>query len=273
MGRLTLSSPAKINLHLSILSRRTDGYHDLLMLMEKINLCDEIILELGDQIGVTMMKDTTYSLVTQKEENLCYKAAKLLQTKSGIDKGVSIQLAKNIPIGGGLGGGSSNAATVLKGLNQLWELNWPMEKLAELGLQIGADVPFFLYEGPAIVEGVGEKVTPINWLPKFPLLLLNPGIHVSTPEAYQLWDKMALHKNRVSLPVTTLHNDFEAVIFAQHPPISEAKQCLLDHGATQAMMSGSGSTLFALFESFDARDQAFEQIRPKPGWRLFKAHN
>lgn len=265
---MRLFSPAKINLHLRILGRRADGYHDLYMLMEKLDLCDAIELE----ITKGSLEIATPIEGVSQEENLIYRAALLLQKESGVSCGVRISQIKQIPMGGGLGGGSSNAATVLKGLNELWGLDWPVARLAEIGVQIGADVPFFLYDGPAIVEGIGDLVTPIAPLPKLPLILLNPGVHVATPLAYRLWDDAQLSSAETT---TLLHNDFEKVILDKHPEIATAKKTLLATSPVGALMSGSGSTLFAIYDSVSARDTAFTQLQKKaqPEWKLFKASN
>lgn len=265
---MKLLSPAKINLHLRILRRRSDGYHDLYMLMEKLDLCDEIELKLTD--GAIEIETPIEGV--PREKNLNYRAAAMLKMESGVSCGVRIVQTKQIPMGGGLGGGSSNAATVLKGLNELWGLDWPVEKLADVGVQIGADVPFFLKDGPAIVEGIGDRVTPIALLQKLPMILLNPGVHVSTPLAYRLWDEAQLPSEEVT---PLLHNDFEKVIFGKYPAIAFAKESLLATAPVGALMSGSGSTLFAIYDSVASRDIAFIQILKisKPEWRLFKVSN
>lgn len=284
-----LLSPAKINLVLRILNRREDGYHSLSMVMEKVSLCDEIVLEKTDfDIEVVMEPSSDIPL----EKNLAWRAASLLREVSGSKRGVKIGLKKAIPMGGGLGGGSSNAAAVLKGLNKLWELDWPVPRLAGVGVQLGADVPFFLYDGPAWVEGIGDKITPLKRLPKLAIILINPGVPVSTPWAYQMWDankcqaltgqggKDLTQENQSVRPPCTfqevlegLHNDFEAVVFPHHPEIRRAKEALLKAGAEGALMSGSGSTVFGVFETKGERDRALGRLKIKPDWRVFAAEN
>lgn len=285
---MKLLSPAKINLVLKILRRREDGYHDLAMLMEKLNVCDEIELEKTSE----SIEVATPIEGVPLEKDLTFKAAKALQEIGDVSKGVRIKVTKKIPMGGGLGGGSSNAATVLRGLNELWELRWPVEKLVKIGARIGADVPFFLYEGPARVEGIGDKVTPLKRLPKLWIILVNPGIHLSTPMAYATWDQErdpSLRKgggnqltqenqsvrwlNDFRALVEHLHNDFEEVILPKYPEISRAKEALSQVGAKGVLMSGSGSTVFGIFENRLRRDQGFENLERRPGWKIFTAEN
>ena len=195
------------------------------------------------------------------------------------------KLTKKIPVGGGLGGGSSDAATVLKGLNTLWGLNWPVERLAKLGVQLGADVPFFLYDGPAKVEGIGDLITPLEKLPNLSIILINPGIHVATPWAYSTWDKKSkkrelTQENQSVRSLCTfaeviqgLHNDFEEVVIPEYPEIQKVKEALTNAGAQGALMSGSGSTVFGLFKTVGARDWALEKIDKKPAWQVFAVEN
>lgn len=277
MISLMLKAPAKINLCLHILGRRPDGYHELSMLMEKISLCDEIRLEKTSG-SIELLDDATD---IPPEKNLALRAAQGLHEVSASSWGVRIQLTKKIPIGGGLGGGSSDAAAVLKGLNQLWELNWPVEKLAEIGVKLGADVPFFLYDGPALVQGIGEKVNPQRKLPKLWMILLYPGVAVDTRWAYQEWDRNQLTQGNhdVSLPRTfaelleILHNDFEAVVFPKFPEVAAAKSALQKAGSPGALMSGSGSAVFGLFETKEERDRAFKKLVVSPSWQVFTAEN
>lgn len=304
MTSLKLLAPAKLNLCLRILDRRKDGYHPLAMLMEKISLCDGLVLEKLSK-GIELIDSSDIP----KEKNLGFRAAKMLhevsfgfaQDRSASSWGVRIQLTKKIPMGAGLGGGSSDAAAVLKGLNQLWKLNWPVAKLAEVGVKLGADVSFFLYDGPAIVEGIGERVKPIPKLPKLWIILIYPGVAVDTAWAYRAWDEAWQNKPVLSeVEVLTqenqsvsvlarqsfrggtrafkglleiLHSDFEKVVFPKFPEIQEAKRALLNAGAQGALMSGSGSAVFGLFGTKDKRDRAFEKLVVSPNWQVFTAEN
>ena len=289
MASLTLRAPAKINLALHILVRREDGYHELAMLMEKISLCDEIRLE--KTTSAIELVDTTD---IPPEKNLAFRAAKRLHEVSAASWGVRIQLAKKIPMGAGLGGGSSDAAAVLKGLNQIWELDWPVKKLSEIGVQLGADVPFFLSDGPALVRGIGERVIPQRQCPKLWIILIYPGVAIDTKWAYRAWDQnqLALSEARqgrvevltqgnqdVSLPRTfeelleILHNDFEAVVFPKFPEIVAAKSALQQAGAPGTLMSGSGSSVFGLFETKEERERAVKKLTVSPRWQVTTAEN
>ena len=280
MSYLKILSPAKINLCLHILGRRRDGYHNLSMLMEKVSLCDELTFEKIPS-GIEVLSET---LDVPVEENLVTKAARLFQEVCGTSCGVRIHLAKKIPMGGGLGGGSSDAAAVLKGLNELWGLHWPISKLAAVGVKLGADVPFFIYDGPAKVEGIGEQITPLKKFPKLWIILINPGVHVATPNAYNLWDqkeRMNLTQQNQSVRdsgtfegvIQVLHNDFESVVIPEYPAIQMAKDTLLHAGASGALMSGSGSTVFGLFETKEKRDRALKKIKTEPKWQVFAVEN
>ncbi|MBI5299636.1 MAG: 4-(cytidine 5'-diphospho)-2-C-methyl-D-erythritol kinase [Deltaproteobacteria bacterium] len=314
MESLRFLSPAKINLSLRILNRREDDFHNLLMVMEKVSLFDEIFLE-KIPTGIELTVHGPWSIVPSPiEKNLAYRAAKILQEVSDTYRGVRIGLTKKIPMGGGLGGGSSNAATVLKGLNELWGLNLPPEKLVKIGVRLGADIPFFIYDGPALVGGIGDLIKPLKKIAKLWIILINPGVPVSTPWAYKTWDANASIEGRTKQPrsgvegeaptalplegalpapmkrltqenqnvrrlstfeevLQVLHNDFEDVIFPEFPEIQKAKETLVKAGARGTLMSGSGSTVFGLFETKPARDKAITKIRKKAAWQVFTAEN
>lgn len=289
MDSLSLKAPAKINLALHILGRRADGYHELSMLMEKISLCDEIRLE--EVTGPLELRAEGCDFPPEK--NLAYRTAKALREAADTRFSARIYLKKVIPIGAGLGGGSSDAAAVLKGLNQLWELNWPNEKLAEIGVKLGADVPFFLYDGPAIVRGIGEKVIPRR-IPQMWIILIYPGVAVDTAWAYRLWDKRkeepvpSEHKrvealtqgnHDVSVPpdfgglLEILHNDFEAVVFPKFPEIQSARSALQKAGVPGTLMSGSGSAVFGLFATKEERERGLGKLVVRPNWKVFAVEN
>lgn len=186
---LNINAPAKVNLFLRVIGSRPDGYHDLFMVMEKLSLFDEIGLrEIPSGIELVVEgEDVDAGMVAEK--NLAYRAAQLFKEAADEKRGVRIHLKKKIPVAAGLGGGSSDAAAVLKGLNRLWQKNWSSQSLAALGAKIGADVPFFCYDGPAVAEGTGERITPLSKLPKLFFLLINPGFAVSTPWVYKEFDR------------------------------------------------------------------------------------
>lgn len=255
---------AKINLGLHIVGKRTDGFHDIETIFHRTSLCDDIRLEPSDRISITC----SVPGVPDDESNHCWKAVSLLRNELGIEKGASIHITKRIPMGAGLGGGSSDAATVLRMLPALWNIPAPMELLHSVALRIGSDVPYFLTDSTAYAEGRGERLRPVPLDLPYWILLVNPNIHVSTPWAY---GALAARRNgafpvRPSLgerfaadPMGTIlsaENDFEEVVFQQHPAISAVKQQLLNAGAVSSIMSGSGSTVYGLFTDADTARNA-----------------
>jgi 4-diphosphocytidyl-2-C-methyl-D-erythritol kinase len=243
-----LPAPAKINLFLHVVGRRADGYHLLQSVFALVDWCDMIHLETRTD-GQIHRHDLTQPLPA---EDLCLKAARLLQARSGAGEGCDIHIDKQLPWGAGLGGGSSDAATVLLGLNRLWQLNWSVAQLADLALQLGADVPFFVHGHNAWVEGVGERISPLT-LPEAlfdtPLLLLKPQASVPTPA---IFCSPLLRRDTPSVapdafladPFHFGHNDLQPPAVAHAPEITEALQALqADCG--NARMSGSGSAVFA----------------------------
>ena len=249
---MILFPPAKINLGLHILFKRNDGYHELETVMTPLPFTD--ILEILPckkfefiQTGLTIPGDS--------QSNLCVKAYLLMKEKYNIPP-VYIHLRKIIPMGGGLGGGSSDAAFVLQGINDLFQLNLTPQKLEELAAQLGSDCPFFIQNVPQVAKGRGEILTPIELkLKGYYIKILNLGIHVGTKEAY---DGCTFSNNSktlsdiISQPISTwkneLKNDFETSVFKIHPKLEAAKQALYNEGAIYAAMTGSGSTLFGIFE-------------------------
>lgn len=282
-----INAPAKVNLLLRVIGKRPDGYHDLFMVMEKLSLCDEMALcEIPSGIELVLEGDGVDAGMVA-EKNLACRAAALFKEASDEKRGVRIHLKKRIPVAAGLGGGSSDAAAVLKGLNQLWQKNWRPERLAALGAKLGADVPFFCYEGPAVAEGTGERITSLPKLPKLLFLLINPGFAVPTPWVYKEFDKTdfkltAQGKGASNTPpynykefrdvAQILENDLEKVTIASYPEIGEIKSYLVSHGARGSLMSGSGPTVFGIFEDEKTRNQALEKITKK-NWKVYTAEN
>ncbi|MBI2975301.1 MAG: 4-(cytidine 5'-diphospho)-2-C-methyl-D-erythritol kinase [Deltaproteobacteria bacterium] len=225
------------------------------------------------------------------ETNLCYKATKLLVdfASQNLDTALHIHIKKRIPVAAGLGGGSSDAAAVLKGLNELLDLNWPREKLAELGVKLGADVPFFLYDGPVICEGIGDKITTLSSLPNMWILLINPNFPVSTKWVYEEFDKLAgLQLTEKALDVRGLgrnfkglreladvvHNDLELVTAAKYPEIEQIKKMLTENGAVRSWMSGSGPTVVGMFGSESVCAEAAKVAKEKNAkWRVIETSN
>ena len=274
---LKLPSFAKINWTLRILGRRPDGYHEVATILQSISLCDELTFELRDDGEISLTCDDPELPVD--ESNLIVKAAKVLQTNAG----VNITLTKKIPAKGGLGGGSSNAAVTLLALNHLWDLQLKNTDLLDIGSGLGADVPFFLIGGCAAASGIGTDLCSVADDAEKALIVVTPNATVSTATAYAALNRGSLttHESASILsssfarPVSSdsgqwsLHNDFEVAIFEIEPEIRRAKQALLDAGARGALLAGSGSSVFGIFDDEAARDRAFGQLRREAGWRIF----
>ncbi|MDO8461412.1 MAG: 4-(cytidine 5'-diphospho)-2-C-methyl-D-erythritol kinase [Deltaproteobacteria bacterium] len=278
MKSLTLKAPAKINLRLKVLGKRSDGYHDLSMIMTRISLEDEITLEMIPE-GIELVMDNAE--LPQGAENIVVRAAKSFFEATDIRSGVRIGLKKKIPIAAGLGGGSSDAATVLKGLGMLFKKSVEGESWQLLAKNLGADVPFFMAEGPQWAEGIGERLSPIDPLPNLPMILVNPGFPVSTKEIFQSLNSPLTGGGKVaSLPrhfrslqdlLPLLENDLEETVLRRHPVVGEIKKELLKRGAAASLMSGSGPTVFAVFRDKEGRDRALELFvkESPPVWKVF----
>ena len=278
---LQLKSPAKVNLRLEILKRREDGYHELRTLMQKISLRDtlSVSLEKGKEISIT----TDHPDLPLGKRNLVYQAAQRILKKSEYKGGLHIHISKKIPLGAGLGGGSSNAATTLRALNQILERGLPTKELMNMGLSIGADVPFFLMEGAAVATGIGERVKKIE-LSDLWFILINPNFEVSTRWAYQnfVLTKRHFHFNLRGFVKTPegisrlLWNDLEGVVSYKYPQIEEMKKMLFSAGALGALMTGSGPTVFGIFSGKREAERAFKKLEHKVrrrGWIILKTCN
>jgi len=270
-----LLAPAKINLCLHVLSRRSDGYHELVMLMQRVSLFDELEIRLNGSGRVELQCEGV--ALAPGEENLVVRAARALLRATGSRHGVEIGLQKRIPVAAGLGGGSSDAAAVLLGLNRFAGLGCTRRQLMEIGLTLGADVPFFVLEQAAWATGIGEKLDPVVDLPQVSYVLVNPGIPVSTAWVYQnlrltpKGDPARLREfpRTAEGLVRLLHNDLESVTVARHPEIDEIKARLMSQGALGCLMSGSGATVFGLFSGRAEADAAVLALQGEPGWRVF----
>ena len=283
LDTLILKSPAKINLFLEVLRKRKDGYHEIRSLMQAVDLCDEIIL-LKQKEGVVIRTDDPEC--PADETNLAFKAAQLILEETKIKDGVSIHIKKIIPIVAGLGGGSSNAATTLKGINQLFGLKLSDEKLGYLASQIGSDVPFFLSSGQALVRGRGEIIEPITIYRDYWLVLARPEVKVSSQWAYQnLKINLTNIKNEVNLKflenpnvffeaLTNFKNDLEEVVSVKYPIIRKIKDILENSGAVKSSMSGSGPTVYGVFERKPKAEEVARKLRlgdwsPASGGQVF----
>ena len=269
---LTLSAPAKINYLLDVIGKRPDGYHDLRMIMQRVNLCDEITLTLTNNRDINVTCNSKGA--PDGPENIAWKAARTMLDLSESGKGVNIEIIKNIPVAAGLGGGSSDAASVLMGMNELLQLDLSEQKLIETGCKLGADVPFFIFKKTALAEGIGTKLTPLPEMPKAWILLVNPGIHVSTAWVYQslqLTNRRELNRlpeffKSIEHVVAFLSNDLESVTIPAFPVIGDIKARLVNLGAAGSMMSGSGPTVFGIFNSFDVAETARREVTKNTNW-------
>lgn len=275
----TLPSFAKINLFLRVLGRRDDGYHELCTVFQTVSLHDNLTFTEAGDVFLTCDDPK----IPTGEENLIVKAARLLRGKAGITKGASIHLEKRIPAPGGLGGGSSNAAVTLLGLAKLWNIPISREDLVMLGRQLGADVPFFFDGGTAVGTGRGDGIEPLADIENRPILIVTPDVDVSTREAFAGLEFAALTKGAsksilgdcrfdaesLNLQHSVLINDFEISVFRNHPEIGRVKERLIELGAVQALMSGSGASIFAIFDTEETRQAALKAISNETNWRQF----
>lgn len=272
MNTLTLSAPAKINYLLDVTGKRPDGYHELRMIMQRVNLCDEITLTLTNTPGIYVTCNSKGA--PDGPDNIAWKAARALLDRVESDSGVNIEIVKNIPVAAGLGGGSSDAASVLMGMNKLLQPGMPEEALMEIGVTLGADVPFFIFKQAALAEGIGEKLTPLPEMPKCWILLVNPGVHVSTAWVYrslQLTSKGGLNRlpkifGSIEDVVSILSNDLEFVTIPAFPVIADIKSRLMKLGAAGSLMSGSGPTVFGIFKSFKVAEVARREVIKGTNW-------
>jgi 4-diphosphocytidyl-2-C-methyl-D-erythritol kinase len=281
---LHILSPAKINLRLEILKKRPDGYHEIKTIFQKVSLYDDITISRIAQDNISISVDDPS--VPSDTSNLAYKAATLLMRDQKIAAGLAITIKKRIPAGAGLGGGSSNAAATLLGLNRLFKLNLPPEHLQQLAVQLGADVPFFISTaGTACACGIGEILTPMQAPKVFWILIVFPNISISTSWAYTTYSQYKLLtkiKNNIiydnsfedALSIArNLYNDFESVVYPAHPHIKTLRDGLLESGACGALLSGSGSSVFGIFSSRDSCERAQERLSHMLDYRLFAVHS
>lgn len=266
---MTVKAYAKINLGLRVLGKRNDGFHDIETIFHRINLFDELtILPSEGEISITCDN----SAVPTDENNLCWKAVELLRAEVDGRRGAFIRLKKNIPVGAGLGGGSSDAAATLSATAASWNLRAAASTLASIALQLGSDVPFFLHNRTAYAEGRGERLSFVKLTLPYWILLVAPDLHISTAWAY----KELSARKRLSAPAerfyngatcrvagfgTLMTNDFEEVVFDAHPELAELKGRLREAGARFALMSGSGSSIYGLFERESIARDASELFR------------
>ncbi|MBI5074460.1 MAG: 4-(cytidine 5'-diphospho)-2-C-methyl-D-erythritol kinase [Nitrospirae bacterium] len=263
-----LEAPAKINWFLSVLNKREDGYHNIVSLMQSVSLYDTLLFEESE--GLELISDMSD---LPPEKNLVFKAAVLMRARAGIRAGARITLKKEIPLAAGLGGGSSDAACTLVGLNRLWGLNLHTADLRHMGAQLGSDVPFFIDDTFAVVQGRGEVVTSLGNASEIPLLLVNPGILISTAWAYESLP-VELTKKSVDIKLfcqslvakdfgalrSLQMNDLEQPVLKAYSMIGRIKELLLEQGAVVSVMSGSGSTVYGVFRTTEEAENASKNM-------------
>jgi len=272
MNAIQLKAPAKVNFRLDVLRRRPDGYHDLRMIMQRIDLCDEVTIALRDTPGIRVTCGRAG--VPDGPGNIAWRAAEALLALSAKQSGIDIDIKKKIPVAAGLGGGSSDCASVLLGLNDLLGLKLAPVRLMEIGVKLGADVPFFIYQQNAIAEGVGEKLSPVTLPRDIWLVLVNPNIHVSTAWVYQNL-QLTSSREENTIPCfygsiaevcAVLANDLETVTMGRFPVIGSIKASLSKAGACGALMSGSGPTVFGIFADENAARRACSILTKNDRW-------
>lgn len=273
-NKITVTAPGKINLTLDILGQRANGYHDLRMIMQTIDLYDELTIEKTGfpDIVLTMNKELPDKIPAEK--NLVYKAARLMQERFSLPFGFTIHLNKQIPAAAGLAGGSSDCAATMLAINELCDLEFTKEELCELGVELGADVPFCIQKGTMLSEGIGEILTPLSPLPPLWTLLIKPDVSVSTAHVYQAFDEQhisyhpntqkvldAIDRKDVITIGENLSNVLESVTFPEHPVLTEIKEFLMQNGSIGALMSGSGPTTYGLFQDEILANLAFRSAK------------
>jgi 4-diphosphocytidyl-2-C-methyl-D-erythritol kinase len=277
---LLMESPAKVNLRLEIVKKRKDGYHELRTVFQKIDLHDTLRFELTKKKGVSITTD--HPDLPVGKENLVSKAARLMFERIDFREGIHVEIEKRIPLGAGLGGGSSNAAATLKALNQMLGAGFSKKELKEIGVKIGADVPFFLTQGAAVGSGIGERLKKIE-LPVLWYILIYPNFEVSARWAYQhfILTKRQFHINLHKFPRTprgisrVLLNDLEGVVSKEYPQIETMKKILCSAGALGALMSGSGPTVFGIFSGQEDASEAYNKVKTMvrgKGWMVLNSH-
>lgn len=275
MGNILIKkTPAKINLTLDVTGKLENGYHTLSMIMQSIDVCDELSFEktADETILFSMNKELPDKIPAEK--NLVYKAAKLMKDTFKIDGGFKIHLTKNIPAAAGLAGGSSDCAATLIGINKLCGLGLDIEKLCEIGVKLGADVPFCIRKGTMLAEGIGEILTPLTSLTGIPVLLIKPNISISTPYVYKhlKLNELDYHPDNkavisyikdknIKKIAASLSNVLETVTIPENPIIAELKRYLTEIGAIGSLMSGSGPTTFGIFKNMETAKKAYEKAK------------
>ena len=275
MNSIWINAPAKINIGLDVLRRREDGYHEVKMIMQSIRLFDRLTLTKSDKPGIRLT--TNLRFLPVNEDNLVYRSAKLLMDEYKLEGGLDIQLDKRIPVAAGMAGGSTDAASCMLALNDLYELGLSKRQLMKRGVRLGADIPYCILKGTALSEGIGEKISTIPKMPDCYVLICNPGIHVSTGFVYTnlVLDENTPHpdidymitcmkKKDLKTLCQNLGNVLETVTIPAHPEIAKIKETMMQEGALGSLMSGSGPTVFGIFDDLDKAKAAKAVCRKLP---------
>ena len=274
MDKLELKALGKINLGLDILGKRPNGYHDVRMVMQTVMLYDDVTLEKKEEEGIEL--ETNLSFLPIDSGNIAYKAAKLLIDEFKIPGGIKIRLEKHIPVAAGMAGGSTNAAAVLYGMNKMYNLGLTTEELMERGVKLGADVPYCIMRGTVLAEGIGEILTPLAPLPKCYVLIAKPPLSASTKEIYEKYDSKedivhpdidaiidGLQNDDIKKVAENMGNVLEQVMIPDYPVLDEIKKTMMENGALGSMMSGSGPTVFGIFDDRKLAKDAASVIQEK----------
>lgn len=272
MSSMELEAYAKVNIGLDVVRRMENGYHEVRMIMQTLSLHDILTLEMCLEPGIVVTTDSRE--LTNPQDNLVYKAAQVMFETYDLSGGLKIHLQKRIPIAAGMAGGSTDAAAVFRGINQLYELNLPKETLMKLAVRLGADIPYCIVGGTYLSEGIGEILTPAPSMPECYVLVAKPPIGVSTKWVYENLhanqlqehpdiDGMleAMKEQNLGLLAERMDNVLEHVTVTKYPVIVEIQQMMELHGAIKAMMSGSGPTVFGLYETREAMEQAYDSMK------------
>ena len=269
---IRLKARAKINLGLDVVRRREDGYHEVKMVMQMLRLYDQIDIEKTQESGILVRSNLSF--LPTDERNIAYKAAKVMIDQFGLEQGVIIRIEKHIPVAAGMAGGSTDCAAVLYGMNKLFGLRLNQKKLRELGVKLGADVPYCLMRQTALSEGIGEILTPISPLQDCPILIAKPSVSVSTRHVYEhlKLDEQTMHPDIDGIVTALADGDLygvtdrmanvlETVTVPEHPVIDEIKKQMMASGAVNALMSGSGPTVFGIFDDEEKAKKACEDMK------------
>lgn len=272
MDRIELKALGKINLGLDVLGRRENGYHDVRMVMQTLYLYDNVTLIKKEEPGIEI--ESNLYFLPKDSGNIAWKAANLLMEEFNIPGGIKIILNKYIPVAAGMAGGSSNAAAVLYGMNKMYKLGLSQQELMDRGVKLGADVPYCIMRGTVLAEGIGEILSPLPPMPKCQILIAKPLVSVSTKAIYEAIDSKeiedhpdidgiieGLKKQDLNKIASSMGNVLEKVTIDMHPEIAQIKNCILENGALGAMMSGSGPTVFGIFRSRRAAQEAYEKVK------------